>query len=521
MRLTSQRGVSLMLLIIAITVFAGVAIGIVTLLRSRYESYPYQVQSYQAYALANAGVEFAIRYIKDNNADPLDPNSFSQHPEYYINTDGTYKKFTFGNGAFYLKYVPGCPDMLYSKGMYGSATREVILSNFSLYTGEQGNSLYLTTAAVSRSCYGSAPNCNTQTCYNGTSSYTCPSDPYPGPSQYYGDRIQITYCNPYQSNSNYTLMLEAGANGPVGLVAATQSVTLSRLGFTDNVTSLPVVNGIPTPQTGHPLTAFWVWEATCGITDQPAAVQGTPPYCPTTYPMGQYGCPSTSPGGGGYYANRNLVDCDWSSATPHFNFPPLGALWDGTTDPPPAGVGYPYFWNTDTTTSQSTQYDFTCRPKKPCDQNPNDANYDPNCATRSQCTGMLWDTQCWQQAPWPPGGFPPGSNAVVFTGEYSCYDDEQSCSMGYGAPTERSRATCHFPSGSSGWPYGNPMPIRSFALNVNLNRITIETYGHLGPQIASNGPIKMYLAFYTYLSTGGSQNPVQPAVKNVFIFTVH
>ncbi len=80
MRLNSQRGVSLLLLIIAITVFAGVAIGIVTLLRARYESYPYQVQSYQAYALANAGVEFAIRYAKDNNADPTAPTSFSLQP---------------------------------------------------------------------------------------------------------------------------------------------------------------------------------------------------------------------------------------------------------------------------------------------------------------------------------------------------------------------------------------------------------------------------------------------------------
>ena len=66
-RSSSQRGVSLLLLIIAITVFAAVAIGIVTLLRSRHESYPYQVQSYQAYALAHAGVEFAIRLAMENS----------------------------------------------------------------------------------------------------------------------------------------------------------------------------------------------------------------------------------------------------------------------------------------------------------------------------------------------------------------------------------------------------------------------------------------------------------------------
>ncbi len=80
--------------------------------------------------------------------------------------------------------------------------------------------------------------------------YSCPADPYPGP--YSGDRIQITYCNPYTTNaSNYTMMIEASIYPPMGIVAATKPVTLSRIGFTDNSVSLPVVNGVPTPQTGQ------------------------------------------------------------------------------------------------------------------------------------------------------------------------------------------------------------------------------------------------------------------------------
>ncbi len=77
-RLSSQRGVSLMLLIVMITVFAGVAVGVVTLLRARHESYPYQVQSYQAYTLAHAGIEFAIRYARENTQRQrglLDPSA--------------------------------------------------------------------------------------------------------------------------------------------------------------------------------------------------------------------------------------------------------------------------------------------------------------------------------------------------------------------------------------------------------------------------------------------------------------
>ena len=126
MRLTSQRGVSLMLLIIMITVFAAVAIGIVTLLRTRHESYPYQVQSYQALALADAGVQFATRYALDNGID------FSTNPATYIGPTYSAKNtYSLGNGQFQLRYepattcTPGQMGTLYCKGLLGTATREV------------------------------------------------------------------------------------------------------------------------------------------------------------------------------------------------------------------------------------------------------------------------------------------------------------------------------------------------------------------------------------------------------------
>lgn len=165
MKLTNQRGVSLMLLIIAITVFASVAIGIVTLLRSRHESYPYQVQSYQAYALAHAGVEFAIRYARDNQ------NDFIYNMAAYI-PQSSYKRFTFGNGTFELKYLPGCPDMLYSRGTYGTATREVQVKNFSLFAGTSGgtNTVYISSGI-------------TKTFYSSALIYT-------------GYRLEFTFCDP-------------------------------------------------------------------------------------------------------------------------------------------------------------------------------------------------------------------------------------------------------------------------------------------------------------------------------------
>ena len=106
----------------------GVAIGIVTLLRTRHESYPYQVQSYQAYTLAHAGVEFALGYAKEN------VDNFFQNPVSYIPPDG--KEFRFGNGKFTLRYIPGFPDTLYSRGECGTATREVRLTEFGSFVGQ-------------------------------------------------------------------------------------------------------------------------------------------------------------------------------------------------------------------------------------------------------------------------------------------------------------------------------------------------------------------------------------------------
>ncbi len=181
-RSSNQRGVSLLLLIIAITVFAAVAIGMVTLLRSRHESYAYQVQSYQTYALAHAGIEFAIRLAMENS-NVGDPDSFANHPEYYVPTDGTYKAYKFGNGWFALRYAPGCKDpanvnVLYSKGCLTQpgvdgtcqgATREIKLPRFTRYT--PGSEIVVVGGA-------------TRTPY---------SQPNAG---YSGDRIEFDWCDP-------------------------------------------------------------------------------------------------------------------------------------------------------------------------------------------------------------------------------------------------------------------------------------------------------------------------------------
>ena len=515
MRFNNQKGVSLLLLIIAITVFAGIAIGVVTLLRTRYLSYPYQVQSYQAYALANAGIEFAIRYAKENNTDPGAANSFALQPQLYIPTDGTYKDFSFGNRRFSLKYVPGCPDMIYSKATYGTATREVVLSNFGSYLGSQGASVYMVSAQVSRTCYGAG--CAGRTCWNGATSYACPADPYPGPPQYFGDRIQISYCVPNMAAAGRQIYIQWVNSAPSGTVAATQPVTLGRLGFTDNVQNLKYVDPLGNPKPGSPLQVWWVWDATCGITDFSG---GTPPWCP-----GQYNPPGgTCPVATGPYAG--MVDCVTSNdhawpvahANGHYNFPTVQG-WDGTSDPP--NTGYPFFWNTDQTTSASTDLDATCRPVVPCDPAIEiAANFNcASCGDYNDCTAKgcpcmaesacFWSDRGCSYTTWPP------VTPVMYQYHYPCFDATPSCNMNTYGPIARSRQTCHFPLGC-GDPHGCPAPFRSYSANVNLNRITIETIGHVDAVV----PFKMHVSFYTYVANTGNINPIQPAVKNSFVITV-
>jgi Tfp pilus assembly protein PilV len=145
-RLTSQRGVSLLVLITMVTVFAGVAIGFVTLVRSRHESYPYQVQSYQAYALAHAGAAFAMRYALDNNDFMANPGKYVANGIAY--NSANWKTFQLGSDSFKLQYVTGsCNDRMYARGECGTATREVVLQYFSTTLGAGGKGVYLQAGA--------------------------------------------------------------------------------------------------------------------------------------------------------------------------------------------------------------------------------------------------------------------------------------------------------------------------------------------------------------------------------------
>jgi hypothetical protein len=188
-----KKGVSLLVLIFAITILSIFGVGLAIIMYAKFRSFPYMTSSHQAQALADAGIEFALRYAKDN------PGAFSSDWSSYIPSD-SYKSYSFGNGQFALKYVPGCPDALYSKGTCGLATREVKVTNAGLSLGRQGNSVYLSSAITK------TPIVN-------------PVFP--------GDRISFTYCDPsqYPSMIGYSWIRLNSIT-----IAATNAVTIMRIG---------------------------------------------------------------------------------------------------------------------------------------------------------------------------------------------------------------------------------------------------------------------------------------------------
>lgn len=139
MKSSNNRGIALVLLIMSITIIGLIGAGIVSLVGSKHRAYPYQVQSYQAYTLANAGVEFAIRYVHDNwiafsnnlpaSATPYIP---SQTPANCTTATGKAVRDASNTVLFYLCY-DNTANQLTSIGIFGNAQRKIVLSNFRTY----------------------------------------------------------------------------------------------------------------------------------------------------------------------------------------------------------------------------------------------------------------------------------------------------------------------------------------------------------------------------------------------------
>jgi hypothetical protein len=141
--LSTDRGVALVILVVAITITALIGAGITSFMASKKASEELPIYSYQAYTLAHAGVEFAIRYAHDNWID------FNLNSANYINNVTPNACTTLTGKPIYDSSTPPkvlfylcCNDCssgsttngwLTSIGVAGAAQKKIVLRNFRSY----------------------------------------------------------------------------------------------------------------------------------------------------------------------------------------------------------------------------------------------------------------------------------------------------------------------------------------------------------------------------------------------------
>jgi hypothetical protein len=128
--LFNNKGISLVVLIVAMTLIAILGASFVSLMGSKQKGFLYQIDSYRALNIANAGVEFAIRYVSDGLSDTTDPdNTFFNNPSASVTR-------SFGGGEFTFVY-DHFNNWITVTGNYPVpntvSKRDIKLSNFRLY----------------------------------------------------------------------------------------------------------------------------------------------------------------------------------------------------------------------------------------------------------------------------------------------------------------------------------------------------------------------------------------------------
>jgi Tfp pilus assembly protein PilX len=127
--LFNNKGISLVILLIAMTLIAVLGASFVSLMSAKQKSFLHQIDSYRALNIANAGVEYAIRYASDG----LDTNNNSV---FYSNPTLTTIGKGIGGGAFSVNYTYNqtiTNDLLTVTGTYSGSSREVRLLRLRRY----------------------------------------------------------------------------------------------------------------------------------------------------------------------------------------------------------------------------------------------------------------------------------------------------------------------------------------------------------------------------------------------------
>jgi hypothetical protein len=128
-------GISVIALVIALLLLSSVGFVFSSLIITKQKSAPLPLRSAQAFYLAQAGIEYAIRYTADNYTDfQADPDNIFPLQK------------SIGAGSFNVTYDAG--DNITSNGTAGIGQRVITLSSFVSYlacqgiTPESGNSPY-------------------------------------------------------------------------------------------------------------------------------------------------------------------------------------------------------------------------------------------------------------------------------------------------------------------------------------------------------------------------------------------
>jgi hypothetical protein len=128
--LFNNKGISLVVLIVAMTLIAILGTSFVSLMGSKQKGFLYQIDAYRALNIANAGVEYAIRCVSDGLSD-TNSGYYSTLPTQSISNT------PFANGSFAIARNYDLSnianDYIEVTGSYQSTTRKVRLSNFRRY----------------------------------------------------------------------------------------------------------------------------------------------------------------------------------------------------------------------------------------------------------------------------------------------------------------------------------------------------------------------------------------------------
>ncbi len=119
----NNRGISLVVLIVIMLGIGLIGGGVASIMMSKQKSYPFALNSFKAYEIANAGAEFAIGYCKNESSSNCQTN---------IKGSNFTASFGGGGGSFTTSYNSGT-DTLTSTGTYSGVTRQVQIVSFSTY----------------------------------------------------------------------------------------------------------------------------------------------------------------------------------------------------------------------------------------------------------------------------------------------------------------------------------------------------------------------------------------------------